>query len=112
MDEQVEIDISDENFMKLAKMAHEQNITLNQLCVNLLQEYVDGKIELPQTVKEETSVELRVIRAVSDIIIHGPTQNTLIEYGQAFTQWNLEYTGDESIRTMIEEGLHVADLHE
>lgn len=40
------IDISDETFLKLAKTAHEQNITLNELVTNLLQEYIDDKIKI------------------------------------------------------------------
>lgn len=34
--ENVDVDLSDETFMALARMAHEQDITINQLVVNIL----------------------------------------------------------------------------
>jgi len=38
------VDIPDEQLLKLAKAAHEQNITLNQLFNNILKDFVDGKV--------------------------------------------------------------------
>ena len=38
--ETVEIDMSDQLFMQLALLAHKQNITLNQLCNNILKEQI------------------------------------------------------------------------
>ena len=37
---EVEIDFDDETFMKLAKMAHEQDITFNELCNNILSDKI------------------------------------------------------------------------
>ena len=37
---EVEIDISDASFLKLARIAHEKDITLNQLCNNLLKDHI------------------------------------------------------------------------
>jgi bifunctional DNA-binding transcriptional regulator/antitoxin component of YhaV-PrlF toxin-antitoxin module len=37
---EVEIDFDDETFMKLAKMAHEQDITFNELCNNILRDKI------------------------------------------------------------------------
>ena len=37
----VEIDITDETFLKLAKMAHEKDITFNQLCNEILREQIE-----------------------------------------------------------------------
>lgn len=34
---EVEVDFDDITFMRLAKMAHDRDITLNQLCVELLE---------------------------------------------------------------------------
>ena len=39
----VEIDLEDEDFMTLARMAHEQNITLNQLFCNILMKAIDNE---------------------------------------------------------------------
>jgi len=39
--EEVEIEMNDDQFMKLALMAHEQDITINQLCNNILKEQID-----------------------------------------------------------------------
>jgi len=37
----IELDLSDEAFMILAKMAHEQDITFNQLVNNILRKWMD-----------------------------------------------------------------------
>jgi len=37
----IEIEISDDDFMHLAKAAHERDITLNQLCVDVLKSSFD-----------------------------------------------------------------------
>lgn len=39
--EEVEVCISDKQFLILARMAHEQDITFNQLCNNFLREFMD-----------------------------------------------------------------------
>jgi len=36
----VDIDLPDEVILRLALIAHEQNITLNELCVAILREYI------------------------------------------------------------------------
>jgi len=36
----IEVDLDDDTFLKLAKEAHNQNITFNQLCVNYLEDYI------------------------------------------------------------------------
>jgi len=42
----VDIDISEEDFIQLATVAHEKDITLNNLCNDILQEQVDkAKLE-------------------------------------------------------------------
>jgi len=38
--EEVEIELSSENFNTLAMMAHDQDITFNQLCENILKELI------------------------------------------------------------------------
>lgn len=40
-EESVPIDISDTTFLVLAKLAHEQDITFNELCNNILRNYMD-----------------------------------------------------------------------
>lgn len=39
--ENIEVDLSDEQYLALAKMAHEKDITLNQLVTNMLREHVE-----------------------------------------------------------------------
>ena len=39
--ENIEIDLTDEQFIFLAKMAHEKDITFNKLCNDMLREYID-----------------------------------------------------------------------
>ena len=41
-EEIIEVEISDEIFLRLAKMAHEKDITFNQLVNHLLREYIEG----------------------------------------------------------------------
>jgi hypothetical protein len=36
----ITIDLTDEEFLMLARKAHEQDITFNQLCVNYLEDYI------------------------------------------------------------------------
>lgn len=36
----IQIELSDSEFLQLAKLAHEQNITFNKLCQNILKEYI------------------------------------------------------------------------
>ena len=52
--ENVEVDFDDETFIKLAKMAHGKDITLNQLCNDILRGYI-----IDQTLTEEQSTSLR-----------------------------------------------------
>ena len=40
--EKIDIEISDEVFIKLAKQAHEKDITFNQHCINLLKEFIEN----------------------------------------------------------------------
>ncbi len=40
--ETIDIDISDEDFLKIAVMAHERDITFNQMVVIILEEYIES----------------------------------------------------------------------
>jgi len=40
--EEVLIDLSNSDFLKLAMMAHEKDITFNQLCNDILNEYIES----------------------------------------------------------------------
>lgn len=42
VDIDVSIDLSDDTFAALCEMAHEQDITFNKLCNNILEEYIMG----------------------------------------------------------------------
>jgi hypothetical protein len=48
--EEVEIDISDETFLNIAKLAHEKDITFNQMCRDIIKEAIE---------KEENSKDER-----------------------------------------------------
>lgn len=39
--EDVEVELSDEQFLALAKTAHKKNITINQLVTNMLREHIE-----------------------------------------------------------------------
>lgn len=39
--ENIEVDLSDEQYLALAKMAHEKDITINQLVTNMLREHIE-----------------------------------------------------------------------
>jgi len=41
----VEIEISDEDFLNIAKMAHEKDITINQMMNQILEKYMRKDIE-------------------------------------------------------------------
>jgi hypothetical protein len=102
----VEIDLSDEDFMELARMAHEQNITLNQLCVNILQAYVDGKVEIPKEDIEEVALR----EATCSVVRDGVTVDTLKEYARAYLQW-FEHGGcnGKTLGVIIQDGFDLAD---
>jgi hypothetical protein len=104
--ETIEIDIPDDVFIELARMAHEQNITLNQLCVNILQAYVDGKVEIP---KEDPLVtELR--KSVVDIVNNGITIETLREYAHRYNEWFENAPGDSPpLSDIIQSGFDEAE---
>ena len=40
---EVEVNMEDEMFIKLALMAHEKNITMNKMCSILLTEYIEKR---------------------------------------------------------------------
>jgi hypothetical protein len=37
---EVEVDLTDDIFMKIARMAHEKNFTFNKMCVEILNEEI------------------------------------------------------------------------
>lgn len=39
--EEVEVDITDETFLKIAKQAHDRNITFNEMCEIMLNDYIN-----------------------------------------------------------------------
>lgn len=49
--EEVQIDIDDDVFMALAKIAHERDITFNQLCNEIIRE----QIEKAESEKEQSN---------------------------------------------------------
>ncbi len=104
--ETVEIDIPDDVFMELARMAHEQNITLNQLCVNILQEYVDGKVEIPK--EDPTVTSLR--NSVSVIVNCGVTVETLRNFAANHIHWFEKSSGDTPcLSVIIQQGFDEAE---
>jgi hypothetical protein len=39
----VEVDLSEDSFLAIAKMAHERRITFNQMCIDLIKDALDRK---------------------------------------------------------------------
>jgi hypothetical protein len=102
----VEIDISDEDFLTLAKEAHERGITLNDLCVQLLEEYVNKKLSLDSN----DVLEEKLIATTRDIVRVGVTEETLAAYGYAFSRWVEEYTRETTCTEIIQKGFVAADI--
>jgi len=102
----VEIDLPDDVFIELARMAHEQNITLNQLCVNILQAYVDGKVEISKEDIEEVALR----EATCSVVRDGVTVDTLKEYARAYLQW-FEHGGcnGKTLGVIIQDGFDLAE---
>lgn len=101
----VEIEISDADFLVLAKDAHARGITFNDLVVLLLQEYVDGKL-----ISNDDILEENLIYATRDIVRVGVTEETLKEYGYAFNRWAEEYTRETTCTEIIQKGFIAADI--
>lgn len=101
----VEIDIPDEVFLALAKIAHEQGITFNELCVNILRDYINGKL----TIDRNQVLEENLVSAAKNVVTDGVTQQTLKEFGYSFTEWCTEYTGEKLCTELIQEGFDDAD---
>jgi RNA polymerase subunit RPABC4/transcription elongation factor Spt4 len=76
----VEVDISDEDLLELSKIAHEKNITLNNLVCDILKEYVEKQTK-PYT-KEETKLYNAAYKSYKN-----PTSECLYDLGKAFIQW-------------------------
>ena len=103
--ETIEIDIPDDVFMELAKAAHEKNITLNELCCQILREYVEGHRELEQ---EPEEVELR--EATSSGVSDGITVETMHRYAKAYGDW-FENGGcnGKTVTEIIQDGFDLAE---
>jgi len=123
----VEVEIDDDVFLALAKEAHERGITFNDLCVEILQAYVDGKIDLEEQLihqrhekrlaEREEQRELEALEdelrdSVKHIITDGVTTDTLNDYGRAFSRWDYEYHGDKTSTEIIQDGFDDASMEE
>ena len=107
----VEIDLDDDVLLKLALEAHRRNLTLNDLCIEILQNYVDGKLKIETDEQRETrELEEKMAKASCNIVLNGVTQETLSEFGQVFTEWNLSYLGEKTCRELIQRGFDDADI--
>jgi hypothetical protein len=102
----VQVDLSEDTILKLAMEAHKQNITLNDLCINILQDYIDGKFD-EQITQESLISDLQ--KATKEMVTNGITVETLSTFGQAFTSWNMEYHGNTTYRKIIQDGFDDAD---
>ena len=45
----IEIDLTDDEFLRLAKLAHERDITFNQMVAIIIQEEIDRRKCIPST---------------------------------------------------------------
>ena len=103
---EVEIEISDEEFLTLAKIAHERRISFNDLCVQILQDYVAVKRQVdPNDVLEEN-----LIKTTRNILMTGVTEETLSAYGYAFSEWAENSTRETTCKEIIQKGFVAADI--
>jgi hypothetical protein len=108
--ETIDVELSDETFIALAKMAHERGITLNDLCVEVLQAYINGDVELPMTEEQEQQAIIgKLQQTVVDIVTDGVTVDTMKAFGYAFNVWCEDYHGDATCREIIQDGFDEAE---
>lgn len=123
----VEVDMSDETFMALAKEAHARDITFNELCCEILQAYVDGKIDLDEArilerrdrriaereeQQEQNALEDELRDAVKHVVLDGVTTDTMNVYGRAFSKWDVEFHGEKTSTEIIQDGFDDATAEE
>jgi hypothetical protein len=123
----VEVDLDDDVFMALAKIAHERDITFNELCREVLQAYVDGKIDLEEEAirernrnrlaeraeqQEQNELEDDLRDTVRRIIIGGVTTSTLNDFGHAFSKWDYGFHGQKTSTEIIQDGFDDASLED
>jgi hypothetical protein len=123
----IEVDITDETFLALAKEAHERGITLNDLCVEILQAYADGKLDIEEAAihcrhdarlaeREEqqtlNEIEDALRDATKHVVLDGVTTDTMNVFGRAFSRWNYEYHGDTTSTKIIQDGFDDASIED
>ena len=123
----IEVDMSDETFMALAKEAHARDITFNELCCEILQAYVDGKIDLEEAaIKERHNKRLaereeqQTLNEIEDafrdatkhVVVDGVTTATMNAFGRAFSRWDYEFHGDKTSTEIIQDGFDDASMEE
>ncbi len=103
--ETIEIDIPDDVFMELARAAHEKNITLNEFICQILQDYVDGKIGIP-----EDPLEVKLRESVVDVVTNGVTIETLKNFAHSYVKWFEESSSQTKFFSdIIQDGFNEAD---
>ncbi len=75
--ETIEIDLEDSDFLLLAKMAHENNITFNQLCNSILRKYMMKELK-EDPIKE--TISIKEFQENFDIIVFNVSQGTHIYF--------------------------------
>jgi hypothetical protein len=123
----IEVDMTDETFMALAKEAHARDITLNELCCEILQAYVDDKIDLEEEQIRErhenriaARTEQQTLNEIEDalrdatkhVVIDGVTTETMNAFGRAFSRWDYEFHGDKTSTEIIQDGFDDASMEE
>jgi hypothetical protein len=123
----VEVDMTDETFMALAKEAHARDITFNELCCEILKAYVDGKIDLEEAAilerrdkriaEREEQQEMNLLEdalreATKNVVIDGVTTDTMNDFGRAFSKWDYEFHGDKTSTEIIQDGFDDATAEE
>lgn len=121
----IDIDIPDDLFMKLALEAHKRQMTLNDLCVEILEErLVDElgaeEVEMHKRIDkrkreriertEQDTLEDELRNASKNVVVGGVTTETLSNYGRTFSKWDVEYHGDKTSTELIQDGFDDAEV--
>ena len=123
----IEVDMSEETFLALAREAHARDITFNELCCEILQAYADGKIDLEQELirerhekrvaarteqQELNEIEDELRDATKHVVVDGVTTDTMNAFGRAFSRWNYEFHGEKTSTEIIQDGFDDASMED
>lgn len=102
-----EIELDDDLFFEASKLAHEKNITFNELVTNALEEYIENH---PKQNDYKDNFLIRELKdATKNVVENGVTQDTMIRYGNAYSAWFNECGNEKPSRHIIQDGFDDVD---